>query len=185
MKVEEKLIKKMLEDNEHNKHTTLYYLLAKKKERGDLELEKELEEYAEKEMKKEKDKLKVKERKHKAPAPLMDLTKPEMFDSRLGELKVDIEKEAIKRPASRSISTSVDNNYLNEILQTRTITHKGAPTINMSRDASYENAKKPLYSHTRKRSPSKTKSRRPSSREPKVKMYAVVTKTRWQLKCYS
>ena len=170
MKVEEKLIKKMLEDNEHNKHTTLYYLLAKKKERGDLELEKELEEYAEKEMKKEQDKLKVKERKPKAPAPLMDLTKPEMFDLRPVEPKIDKDKETKKRHPSRSISTSVDNNYLNEILQTRSITHKAAPTINLSRDASHEQAKMPVYTHTRKRSTSKSKGRRPSSREAQVKM---------------
>ena len=51
MKEEEMIVRKMIEDNEHNKFTTLYYLLMKKKERGDLELEKELEEYAEREKK--------------------------------------------------------------------------------------------------------------------------------------
>ena len=169
MKVDEKLIRKMLEDNEHNKHTTLYYLLAKKKERGDLELEKELEEYAEKEMKKEQDKLKVKDRKQKLPSPLMDLTKPEMFDSRPADLRFP-EKESKKRQASNSISTPVDNQYLNELLKTHSTKHKVAASITLPRDNSYEHAKRNLYTHTRKRSTSKSKGRRPSSREAQVKM---------------
>lgn len=166
MKVEERLIKKMLEDNEHNKHTTLYYLLAKKKERGDLELEKELEEYAEKEMKKEQDKLKVK--KPKAPSPLMDLNRPEMFDTRTIDYILN-EKETKKKTANRSISTSVDRNYLNEVLQSHSIKHK-KPQINLPREESFEVNRKPQFDHGRKRSTSKSKSKRPNSREAHVKM---------------
>lgn len=166
MKVGEQLIKKMLEDNEHNKHTTLYYLLAKKKERGDLELEKELEEYAEKEMKKEQDKLKAK--KPKAPAPLMDLNRPEMYDARQPD-HVLTDKAAKKGQPPRSISTSVDHQYLNEILQSHSVKHK-RPQVSLQRDDSYDLRQKAAYEHPRKRSTSKSKSRRPSSREGQVRM---------------
>lgn len=166
MKVEEKLIKKMLEDNEHNKHTTLYYLLSKKKDRGDLELEKELEEYAEKEMKKEQDKLKVK--KPKLPSPLLDLNRPEMFDARHQE-HLQTDKDAKKRQPSRSISTSIDNHYLNELLQTHSIKHK-RPQISLPRDDSYEINKNNTYTHSRKKSTSKSKGKRSNSREAQVRM---------------
>lgn len=166
MKVDEKLIRKMLEDNEHNKHTTLYYLLAKKKERGDLELEKELEEYAEKEMKREQDKLKIK--KPKLPSPLMDLNRPEMYDARHLDHPL-IDKDSKKRNPSRSISTSIDHHYLNDVLQTHSIKHK-RPQISLPKDDSFELNKKETFTHNRKKSTSKSKGRRPNSREAQVRM---------------
>ena len=170
MKVDEKLIKKMLEDNEHNKHTTLYYLLAKKKERGDLELEKELEEYAEKEMKKEQDKLKFKDRKSKVPAPLADLTKPEMYDARSdGQKRIENEKRA--RQVSRSISTSVDHNYINEILQKHSTKNKITTPVGISKGESIDLKKKHDYIHIRKKSNSKSKVKRPNSRDAQLRMY--------------
>src|SRR3990167_3897756 len=41
-KVQEEIVK-MLDENQHNKYTTLYYLLDKRNERGDVEVERELE----------------------------------------------------------------------------------------------------------------------------------------------
>ena len=169
MKVDEKLIRKMLEENEHNKHTTLYYLLAKKKDRGDLELEKELEEYAEKEMKKEQDKLKVKDKKDKKPAPLLDLTRPEMFDVRPEDPRA-ADRDQHKRPASRSISSSVDHRQLNDLAQSFSNKQKFAVKSSLSREESQDRSRKGEYGHVRKRSTSKSKGRRVSSREPQLKM---------------
>lgn len=44
--IEETSVKFMIEKNEHNEYTTLYYLLLKKKMRGDIELQKELDDLA-------------------------------------------------------------------------------------------------------------------------------------------
>jgi serine/threonine protein kinase len=44
MEVSPKYVFKMVEDNDKNKYTTLYYLLKRRKDRGDLELEDEIEE---------------------------------------------------------------------------------------------------------------------------------------------
>jgi PBP1b-binding outer membrane lipoprotein LpoB len=39
MKVSQEMINKMIQENDHNKYTTLYYLLLKKLEKGDLNIE--------------------------------------------------------------------------------------------------------------------------------------------------
>lgn len=39
MKVSEEMINKMIQENDHNKYTTLYYLLLRKLEKGELNIE--------------------------------------------------------------------------------------------------------------------------------------------------
>lgn len=39
MKVSEEMISKMIQENDHNKYTTLYYLLLRKLEKGELNIE--------------------------------------------------------------------------------------------------------------------------------------------------
>ena len=171
LKTDERLIKQMLDDNEHNKHTTLYYLLVKKKDRGDLELEKELEEYAEKEMKIEKDKMKKAKKSKLAPPPLDTLNDPEMFVSR-GQ---DLERlEQKKRSVSRSIGLSIDPDQINEDIDySKLYKRPRVPSIPIGDISFGESRTNPsvdkhpiqVYAQNRKKSTSKPKSRKSRSKD--------------------
>lgn len=178
LKADEKMIKQMLEDNEHNKHTTLYYLLVKKKERGDLELEKELEEYAEKEMKKEQreqDKLKKAKKSKLTPPPLDTMNDPAMF---IPQMKEHEKPEVVKkRSVSRSIGLSIDADQINQEIDYSNLYKKAkVPTIalgdlHFAETRTKENHPMQVYHQNRKKSTSKSKGRKSRSRDIGLNLY--------------
>lgn len=110
----------MLRSNEHNKFTTLYYLLVKRNERGDLELEKELEEYAESEVKRERDRVRQLEREKSRKSQVKRDQIEAITETKSGLLKSQKSREIHKlrilehqnsriRPPSSSISNRPDS----------------------------------------------------------------------------
>lgn len=191
LKAEEKLIKQMLEDNEHNKYTTLYYLLVKKKDRGDLELEKELEEYAEKEMKKEQDKIKKSKKGKLAPPPLEDLNEPDMFISRN---RIEESQQLAPRTQSRSLGISLDPEQISQppvfnkiqLGIGKELKSSNEPTITKPKQKEdKEKASKRTSVHGRKKSASKSKGKRALSKDLDLKLYLMLMKIRRPCKRYS
>lgn len=178
LKADVKLIHQMLRDNEHNKHTTLYYLLAKKKERGDLELEKELEEYAEKEMKREQDKLKKAKKSKLTPPPIEILDEPEMYAPKFHQIERPA-RDSKQRKQSKSIGLSIDHDQINQDLDYSKIYIKQKqPSVKVN-DISFKHSRynqsidkqpKQTAPYTPKKSASKSRSKRPASRDLGLKL---------------
>lgn len=96
LKEEPEKLQSMLENNEHNKHTTLYYLLVQKHFRGELELYKELEEFAEVEMKRERSRKRREVRSNSREEISVGLTLPNVKSKNLFDKPVENNNAAYK-----------------------------------------------------------------------------------------
>lgn len=100
---------KMLEDNQHNKYTTLYYLLDKRNERGDLEVERELEDLVRE---------RAREEERKREAEREKSREAESFKGRKGEMRdSSIESNSMSASNPHGASTASKLNKQKKLAQ--------------------------------------------------------------------
>lgn len=107
-KLPEELLK-MLDENHHNKYTTLYYLLEKRNERGDLEVDRELEDLV-RERAKEEDRRREADREKSRESESFKSRKEEMRDS-------SIESNSISASNPHGASTASKMNRQKKLAQ--------------------------------------------------------------------